>query len=199
MRNPFRPGAGGFLASWMRLRSGHVAAAAVACMLWQPPGARAQLTNSEAVVDLVTQSVGPGGAGIGWLLGSERSLYRDAGQRSDILPLYLYEGERVLLRSDRVGLKFEPDAHQALNVYLRRRLEGFPLTAVPASLAGMKPRAGGLDVGLGWRLRLGEGSTVHANAYQNIGNEARGQELSIGTHTDWQLGRLTLRPALVAT
>ena len=35
--------------------------------------------------------------------------------------------------------------------------------------------------------------------YQNIGREARGSEFSLGAHTDWAFGRLTLRPAVALT
>lgn len=172
--------------------------ACAAALSW-PSAGRAELTRSEAAVDLISRSMGPGSAGIGWLLASERSPYRGAGQSSEIAPAYLYEGERFFLRSDRLGVKFEPAAGQALSLYLRRRLDGFALDAVPPALAGMAPRTAGLDLGVGWRTALGQASSVHASLYRNIGREARGGEFSIGAHTDWEFGRLTLRPAVALT
>ena len=167
-----------------------------AAALWVLPlAAAAEIANSEALVDLVSR---PGGAGFGGLLSSERSPYRGDGQRSDVMPVYLYEGERFFLRSDRVGLKFVPFEHQELDAYLRRRIEGFPLDDQPPSLQGMKARYGGMDLGLTWRLRTGD-SQAYASLSQNIGHEPRGQEFSLGAHTDWVAGSWTLRPAASVT
>src|SRR5438876_1002817 len=66
----------------------------------------------------------PGGVGIGVLPRIERSPYVGAGMRHDFLPLYLYEGERVYLHSQSVGVKFGPSEARRFEFFLKRRLEG---------------------------------------------------------------------------
>lgn len=166
-----------------------------AAWLVLPLSASAQIGNGEAVVDLVSK---PAGVGLGWLISAERSPYRGDGQQRDIAPAYLYEGERFFLRSDRFGLKFESGAQQAIDVYLRRRVEGLPLDRLPLQLQGLTTRNGGVDLGLTWRRHLGE-RQIHASVTQNVGHDARGLELGVGAFTDWQLGRWTLRPAASVT
>jgi len=157
--------------------------------------APAQIKTDEALVDLVAK---PGGAGFGILVSSERSPYRGAGYRSDLMPVYLYEGERFFLRTDRTGLKFAPAPQQALEVYLRRRFDGFPLNDPPPPLQNLPVHRGGYDLGVSWRSRV-DRVELHASASQNISNESRGQEAAFGAYTDWLLGGLTLRPAATIT
>jgi len=47
-------------------------------------------TSTDHINDLIDQ---PGGAGLGFVIRTEISPYKDSGNRSDLLPLYLYEGE----------------------------------------------------------------------------------------------------------
>lgn len=155
----------------------------------------AVIGSDEAVVDLVAESAG---AGVGWLVGWERSPYRDVGMQRDMVPLYLYEGERYFLRSDRVGLKFAPSSQQALDLYLRRRVEGFPVDDRPASLQGLRARNAGVDLGLTWSRQLGDGQ-AHASLLQNLGRDGRGQELAFGAFSDWRSGRWLLRPTVQLT
>ena len=54
------------------------------------------------------------------------------------MPLYLYEGERVYLRSPSVGIKFGPSEARRLEVFLMHRFEGTPTDEIPASLAEVK-------------------------------------------------------------
>ena len=49
----------------------------------------------------------PGSAGLGVVTHFERSPYRSAGNRYDVLPLYLYEGERFFLHANRGGVKLQ--------------------------------------------------------------------------------------------
>jgi outer membrane protein len=170
-------------------------AAALVGQLTPPSAAAAEVANDEALVDMLARA---GGAGLGVLVSSERSPYRGAGERHDLLPVYLYEGERVFVRTDRAGLKFAPADDQALELYLRRRFDGFPLDDTPPALQGLQRHLGGLDFGLAWRARAGA-IQLHASASQSVGSEPRGHEFDIGAYTDWPLGRMTLRPALTLT
>jgi len=85
--------------------------------------------------------------GIGVLPRIERSPYAGAGMRHDFLPLYLYEGERVYLHSQSVGVKFGPSEARRFEFFLKRRLEGHPTDDIPSSLAGMARREPGIDIG----------------------------------------------------
>jgi outer membrane protein len=46
----------------------------------------------------------PGGAGLGAAIRGERSMYRGAGVRNDLLPLYMYDGKHLYLHAYRFGL-----------------------------------------------------------------------------------------------
>lgn len=168
---------------------------AFALPLWWPLDVCAQIGNSEALVNLISA---PGGAGLGWLVSSERSPYRGEGRQRDLVPLYLYEGERIFLRSDRLGIKLAASADDEVDVVLRRRVEGFPLDRMPPALRGLTPRNGGLDAGLIWRHRWGS-SRFYTAAYQDVGHQSRGREVELGAFTDWRLGRWTVRPSLAIT
>ena len=51
----------------------------------------------------------PGSAGLGTVVRVEASPYREVGNRYDLLPLYLYEGERFFLHANRGGVKLLHD------------------------------------------------------------------------------------------
>ena len=95
----------------------------------------------------------PGSAGLGALMHFERSPYRDGGNRYDVLPLYLYEGERFFLHANRGGVKLQQDDTQRFDLFVEQRLEGFPADRLPDGLAGMATRHSGIDLGLSWRYR----------------------------------------------
>jgi MipA family protein len=148
--------------------------------------------GNDALGDLLEA---PGSAALGGVLISGRSPYVDAGTRRDLLPLYLYEGERLLLRGDRIGLKLPLAQGQRLELFLRRRLEGHPLDSVPASLEGMAPRRDGADLGLTYRTELPLG-TLRASLMHDVSNVSKGSELAVSYHLGWQSGRWLLRPGL---
>lgn len=148
--------------------------------------------DTDAIADLLVQ---PGSAGLGFLYRYEKSPYLDAGQRSDLLPLYLYEGERFFLNADRAGFKFVDDDTHRFDLFLSRRLEGFPLDDVPDVAEGMRPRNAGADLGLRYRHRFPWG-TLRATALQDISNTSQGSELRLGYSYTWRSGRWTLRPDL---
>ena len=114
--------------------------------------------------DLMMQ---PGSAGMGVMTGVQTSPYRGAGTRYDLMPLYLYEGERFFLHANRVGVKLLTDGAtssntstststsnwQRLDLFVEQRAEGFPVNNLPASLSGMALRKPGVDFGLSYRYR----------------------------------------------
>ncbi len=137
----------------------------------------------------------PGSAGLGFVTRVERSPYREAGTRYDVLPLYLYEGERLFLHANRGGVKLLNGAEQRLDLFVEQRLEGFPVDRLPASLAGMAPRDSGIDLGLSWRYRQPWG-TLQAELLHDIGNTYKGNEFRLGYTYDWRSGPWMLRPSL---
>ena len=108
----------------------------------------------EPLTDILNR---PGSAGLGLGVRASTSPYLGAGTRYDLLPLYLYEGERLFLHTNRAGIKLFNDgdrsAGQRLDVFIEQRFEGFPAENLPASLAGMASRDSGIDLGLAYRLR----------------------------------------------
>lgn len=148
-------------------------------------------TTAEPLADLLGEA---GSAGLGAVMFVGASPYRGAGVGRDLQPLYLYEGERLFLRADRIGAKWSAgDAHR-FELFVRRRLEGFPQDGLPALLEGMAPRAIGMDAGAAWRVR-GDWGAAYAALSQDIGRASRGHELNLGLYGLWSRGQLTLRPA----
>jgi len=139
-----------------------------------------------------------GSAGLGAVMRIETSPYADGGHRTDLLPLYLYEGERFFLDAGRAGIKLLDDEGRRLDLFLARRLEGFPEDRVPATLAGMDARSTSVDLGLAWRHRQRWG-TLHARLAWDVGRASEGAELVLGYSRDWSSGRWLLRPELSMT
>ena len=137
----------------------------------------------------------PGSAGLGVVTHFERSPYLEAGNRYDILPLYLYEGERFFLHANRGGVKLKKDDTQRLDLFVEQRLEGFPADRLPVSLAGMATRDSGIDLGLSWRWRQPWG-TVQAELLHDVGGISKGSEFRLGYTYDWRSGPWSLRPSL---
>ena len=138
----------------------------------------------------------PGSAGLGVVTHFEASPYRDVGNRYDVLPLYLYEGERFFLHANRGGVKLRSgDDAQRVDLFVEQRLEGFPADRLPASLSGMATRDSGIDLGLSWRWRQPWG-TLQAELLHDIGGISRGSEARLGYTYDWRSGPWHLRPSL---
>ncbi|WP_372013595.1 MipA/OmpV family protein [Pseudoxanthomonas sp. 10H] len=161
---------------------------AIAGALFAAPAA-AQV-DTDAIADLIDE---PGSAGLGFLYRFEESPYLDAGQRSDLLPLYLYEGERFYLNADRAGFKFVDDGTHRFDAFLGRRLEGFPEDDVPDVAEGMAPRNAGADLGLRYRHALPWG-TLRATALADVSGASNGSELRLGYSYTWSGERWSLRP-----
>ena len=149
-----------------------------------------------ASVNVVVDQVATmGSAGLGAILRAERSPYKGVGTNYDLVPLYLYEGERVFVHASRVGLKLVDRPENRIDLFLDYRFEGYPSDRTPASLAGMSVRRPSVDLGLAYRYRWGWGN-LDAEVLHDADNVSRGTELRLGYSTDWQSGRLHLRPGL---
>jgi len=130
---------------------------------------------------------------IGAVTRIERSPYVGAGTRFDFVPLYLYEGERVYLRSPSVGLKFGASEARRFEVFLKHRFEGHPIDDIPASLAGMAPREHGIDAGVSGQLG-GAWGNAFAELLRDVSHASGGTELRLGYRYPLRRGRLWLRP-----
>lgn len=187
-KNPRPPKTLTGLPTWRAILG--VALLAAGCLGLAPAHA-----NTDSISDLLGT---PGSAGLGFIVRAEQSAYVGGGVRYDLLPLYLYEGERLFLHASRVGLKVFKDETQRVDVFLDRRFEGFPDSRVPASLAGMAQRGSGLDAGVSYRYSQPWG-TVQAEFVRDAGDFSKGSELRLGYSYDWRSGRLALRPSLTVS
>jgi MipA family protein len=151
------------------------------------------VATSDFLADVLSQ---PGSAGLGAVLRVEQSLYRGEGLRLDVLPLYLYEGERVYLHSGRAGFKFFPGPDKRVNIFVSHRFEGFPVYNLPASLAGMARRESESDFGLSYEQRFGQHG-LFAEYLHDGSHTSSGSELRLGYRGDRRRGRLSLNPYFV--
>jgi outer membrane protein len=134
-----------------------------------------------------------GSAGIGFKARAERSPYVGAGTRYDFLPIYLYEGERVYLRSLSLGLKFGPTEERRFELFLRSRLEGHPVDDIPPRLTGMAPREPGIDAGIGGQFG-GSWGIAFAELLGDASQASNGTELRLGYKYPVRSGALTVQP-----
>ena len=137
----------------------------------------------------------PNSAALGFAPRVERSPYVGAGSRFDLLPLYIYDGKQLFLDANRVGVKLLDEPTQRLDLLVERRLEGFPLTKTPASLAGMAIRDTSVDVGLSYSIRQPWGQ-LKAEMVHDSNSTHQGTEARLGYTKDWRSGALTWRPSL---
>ena len=123
----------------------------------------------------------------------ERSPYRHAGTRHDLLPLYLYEGKRVYLHTHSVGLKLGPSQARRFELFLKHRFEGHPTDDIPPVLAGMARREPGIDAGMSAQWGGGWG-IAYAEALHDVSEASKGSELRLGYKYPWRSGRFWVRP-----
>ena len=135
-----------------------------------------------------------GSAGLGFVTRIGASPYQGGGNRYDVLPLYLYEGERFFLHANRGGVKLLEGQTQRLDLIVEKRLEGFTTDRSPTALAGMAPRESGFDVGLSWRYRQPWG-TLQAEYLRDVDRTSRGSEARLVYSYDWRSGPWLLRPS----
>ena len=149
-------------------------------------------------LELLAETViAPGSAGLGTAVRASTSPYAGGGVRYEMEPLYLYEGERFYLHTDRAGIKLfnegDRNSGQRLDLFVEQRFEGFPTKSLPTSLAGMAPRISGIDLGLAYRQRQSWG-TLRAELLKDVGGASLGYEARLGYSYDWRSGPWSLRP-----
>ncbi|MDW5441393.1 MipA/OmpV family protein [Polaromonas sp. SM01] len=159
-------------------------------LAWAPAQA-----NTDPLSDLLST---PGSAGLGLVVRAEQSPYVGGGTRYDLLPLYLYEGDRLFLHASRVGVKLFKDETHRVDLFLDQRFEGLTKDQMPTSLAGMAERGAGLDAGVSYRYRQPWG-TVQAEFLHDAGGFSKGNEARLSYAYDWRSGRLALRPSLTVS
>jgi outer membrane protein len=145
-----------------------------------------------ATSDFLADIVGTDSAGLGAALRVEQSLYRGEGVRLDVLPIYLYEGEHFYLHSNRLGLKLDLDPRRRVDVFVSRRLESFPVSSVPTSLAGMATRTTESEAGLSFEQRFDWGRAF-VEYLRDTSHTSGGSEARLGLA--WSTGRGGLKLA----
>jgi len=165
-------------------RRGLLAVALSATLLACIPPAHAQ----DAMLGNILEDPGSGAAGLGVLGRIETSPYRGADARVDIMPLYLYEGQRFFLRSNMAGVRVTGDTDAGLELFVERRLEGYPEDETPDVLEGMKTRNSEADVGARY---YGERGAHHwdLSVRQDASSNSHGTELRASYGYLWQNDR----------
>ena len=149
--------------------------------------------GSLANSDPFTGMAADGGIAIGALPRIERSPYRGAGMRHDLVPVYLYEGDQAYLHTTSLGLKFGASQAARWDVFLKHRFEGHPSDNIPSALAGMAKREPGIDAGVSAQLG-GNWGIAFVEFLHDVSQASRGQELRLGFKYPMRHGRLWLRP-----
>ena len=153
--------------------------------------------SAEGIEPLAAILKTPGSAGLGAAVRATASPYLGAGTRYDLVPLYLYEGERLFLHANRAGFKLFHDGSdkegQRFDLFMEQRFEGFPSDRLPASLVGMSTRDSGVDLGLAYRLRQSWG-TLRAELMRDVDSASSGTEARLGYSYEWRSGPWSLRP-----
>jgi outer membrane protein len=134
-----------------------------------------------------------GGAGLGVGVRIENSPYRGGGTRFDLVPIYVYEGQRVFLEAYRFGLKLDEKPESRLDVFLGYRFEGYPYDRIPTGLAGMAERGPGVDLGLHYQRNHPWG-TLFGELLHDAAGGSNGTEVRAGFSYSLALGALTLQP-----
>lgn len=171
-----------------------VTAALALCLSLVSGGAAAAESNDSPIL-AATVPERTGGAGIGLVMRFENSPYRGGGTRNDLVPIYMYEGERAYLEAYRAGLKLDETPDSRFDVFIGYRFEGFPYDLIPASLAGMANRGSGANLGLGYQHRKPWG-TLFGEVLHDVAGGSNGSEVRAGYRYDWVVGKLQLQPQI---
>ena len=141
------------------------------------------LARADGIEPLTAILNTPGSAGLGIAARSIASPYLGGGTRYDLVPVYLYEGERLFPHANRAGIKLFNEGGgqdgQRIDLFVEQRLEGFALDRMPPRLTGMAKKDPGIDVGLAYRLRQTWG-TVRADLVRDVGRAPPGPADPLG-------------------
>ena len=151
----------------------------------------------DAMLGNILDDPGSGSAGLGFLSRVETSPYRGADARVDLMPLYLYEGDRFFLRSNMAGVRVSGDHAAGLELFVERRLEGYPEDETPDVLEGMETRNSEADAGARY---YGEWGAHHwdLSVRQDISNNSHGTELRAAYGYLWENDRWSVQPVFTA-
>ncbi|HVJ39462.1 MAG TPA: MipA/OmpV family protein, partial [Stenotrophomonas sp.] len=158
-------------------------------------GAATPALAQDAMLGNILEDPGSGAAGLGFLSRVESSPYRGADARVDLMPLYLYEGERFFLRSNTAGVRVTGDHAAGLELFVERRLEGYPEDETPDVLEGMDTRNSEADVGARYYGELGA-HHWDLSVRQDVSNNSHGTELRAAYGYLWQDDRWRVQPVL---
>jgi outer membrane protein len=160
-------------------------------LLMLPLAASAGPAATDVLVDFLAI---PGSAGLGAIQRLDRPPYKNANVSQDLVPLYMYEGERVYLHGTRAGLKFAERRDHGFEVFLDYRYEGFPVQTPPDILAGMARRTAAMQAGAAYRGRTQFGN-VDLEVLHDANNTSHGTEWRMGYSIDVHEGRWHFRPS----
>lgn len=160
-------------------------------LLMLPLFASAGPASTDVLVDFLAI---PGSAGLGAIQRMDRPPYKDANTTQDLVPLYIYEGERVYLHGTRAGLKFDERRDHSVELFLDYRYEGYPNQTPPPVLSGMTKRTAAMQAGMAYRARNQFGN-VDLEVLHDANNTSHGTEWRLGYSIDVHAGRLHLRPS----
>ena len=182
------------------IRNGRHACVAVALSLAIFCGKAAVAADDIPLLTVATDSPSSG-AGLGLGLRFENSPYRGGWTRNDFVPIYVYEGKRAFLETDRLGLKLKDTPEARIDLFLGYRFEGHPYDRIPASLSSMANRGPAIDLDLGLGLGLGyqyrkPWGTLFGELLRDAVGGSNGTEARLGYRYDWALGKLRLQPQI---
>ena len=174
--------------AWMRISRFFAACIAALTVVVAP----SVLADSDSMGNFI---ITPNSAGLGVLVRTERSPYQGVGVHNDLIPLYLYEGERFFMRPTRMGLKVFDDGTNRVEGFFDFRLEGFPHKDAPVNLAGMRLRQTTTDAGISYSRRASWG-TIRGEYVHDALNITQGDEFRLGYSYDWHSGPWHLQPGI---
>jgi outer membrane protein len=169
----------------MQLRS------ALLPLLMLPLAASAGPAATDALVDFLAI---PGSAGLGAIERLDRPPYKNANVTHDLVPLYMYEGERVYLHATRIGLKLAERRDHQFELFLDYRYEGFPTENPPKVLDGLARRTAAIQTGAAYRSRTQFGN-LDLEVLHDANNTSHGNEWRLGYSIDVDAGRWHFRPS----
>lgn len=155
--------------------------------------ASAPLAAQDAMLGTLLEE--PGSAGLGFLGRIETSPYKGADDRVDLMPLYLYEGERFFLRSNAAGVRFATREDQGLELFVERRLEGYPEDETPDILQGMETRNSEADIGARYYVKRND-HALDLSVRQDISGSSNGTEVRAAYGHTWRGDRWALQPVI---